>query len=262
MRSIDFNDRTAVLLELEKLGVMNDLKILAQIQPLHDRKNTLGTAGLTNVTKGHGNRDYMVSDMHRVTLTGDYESLLGSPIAENLSILAKGLLPEAYGSLLHLNPMPGRYRYHPYNGVKCWEVTGFCSLFIQSAHHQRGTEKIRWKGLYKSLVVSETTRYVQPTLPIQGLEAPTGELPPRLPALMLAYAITPEGDFKELILGLPTMVEHRNQSPWVWTIDLLAYATSSPLPVAATSGQDSRLENQLQVPSVPDAPVKLKKMAK
>lgn len=241
---------------------MNDLKILAQIQPLHDRKNTLGAADLTNVTKGHGNRDYMVSDMHRVTLTGDYESLMGSPIAENLSILAKGLLPEAYGSLLRLNPRPGRYRYHPYNGVKYWEVTGFCSLFIQSAHYQRGTEKIRWKGHYKSLVVSETTRYVQPTLPIKDLEAPAGELPPRLPALMLAYAITPEGDFKELILGLPAMVEHRDQSPWVWTIDLLAYATSSPLPVAATSGQGSGSESQLQAPSVPDAPVTLKKMAK
>lgn len=262
MEAHDFVDKVLVLEELEKRGVMNDLVILSQILPLHDRKKVMAAECLSNSTKGQGTRDFVVSDMHRVTFTGDYESLMGSPVVENLSDLAKDLPEGAHTFLQKLMPKPGVYRYHPYKGVKCWEVSGFCSLLIQSAPFPGGTKKIRWKGAIKPSAISETTRYVEPTLPIEGLETSSDKLPPRLPILVLAYCITPEGETKELILGLPTLANHRDQSPWVWTIDLLAYATSSPLPVAATSGQDSRSESQLQVPSVPDAHVKLKKTTK
>lgn len=262
MEAHDFVDKVLVLEELEKRGVMNDLVILSQILPLHDRKKVMAAECLSNSTKGQGTRDFVVSDMHRVTFTGDYASLMGSPVVENLSDLAKDLPEGAHAFLQKLMPKPGVYRYHPYKGVKCWEVSGFCSLLIQSAPFPGGTKKIRWKGAIKPSAISETTRYVEPTLPIEGLETSSDKLPPRLPILVLAYCITPEGETKELILGLPTLAKHRDQSPWVWTIDLLAYATSSPLPVAATSGQDSQSESQLQVPSVPDAHVKLKKTTK
>lgn len=258
----DFVDKVLVLEELEKRGVMNDLVILSQILPLHDRKKVMAAECLSNSTKGQGTRDFVVSDMHRVTFTGDYESLMGSPVVENLSDLAKDLPEGAHAFLQKLMPKPGVYRYHPYKGVKCWEVSGFCSLLIQSAPFPGGTKKIRWKGAIKPSAISETTRYVEPTLPIEGLETSSDKLPPRLPILVLAYCITPEGETKELILGLPTLAKHRDQNPWVWTIDLLEYAETLPASSTAISDMGAPMADYSRVPAVPDAHVKLKKTTK
>ena len=88
------------------------------------------------------------------------------------------------------------------------------------------------------------------------------DLPLRLPILVVAYNISPEGELKEFVLGLPAPVERRSQSPWVWNIDVLARAASSGSPsVATSSAQEVQPTNRSEAPAVPDAHVKLKKAA-
>ena len=87
------------------------------------------------------------------------------------------------------------------------------------------------------------------------------DLPLRLPILVVAYNISPEGELKEFTLGLPAPVERRSQSPWVWTIDVLEHATSPEFLAAIDSAQEVQSTTPSEAPAVPDAHVKLKKAA-
>ena len=175
--------------------------------------------------------------------------------------MATDLPQEAYSLLKDLSLPRGLYRSDSYKNMPFWEVSTCCSLVMQSANRFGGIEKIRWESSTKKRIISATNHYVQDTLDIPGLDDFVEDLPLRLPILVVAYNISPEGELKEFVLGLPAPVERRNQSPWVWTVDLLARAASSGSPSVPTSAQEIQPTTHSKDPAVPDAHVKLKKAA-
>ena len=280
----DFMDREYVLEKLKKWGVMNDLSILAQVISEHLDKLEYDDDD-SNSTRGSKHYDLVTNDMCRVTLTGSFEAFQGNNLGANLHQLAPKSLQESRDLFLGVKNQPNLYSYRTYNGVKYWQVKDLCTVIPQSAFRFGGVEKIRWEGTYKPIAVAKTRHYVQPALinlsdlnskndkgiqanhdsqPFLGTQASEGsegDFPFCLPILVMAYKISPEGKFNEFVLGLPAPVERRSQNPWVWTIDLLAYAASSDSPSIATSTQEVQLTTPSEAPAVPDARVKLKKAA-
>jgi hypothetical protein len=277
-------DRELVLEKLKEWGVMSDLSILTQVISKHVDKLEYDDDD-SNSTRGNKHYDLVTQDMCRVTLTGDFMAFQGSNLAANLDQLAPKSLQESRDLFLGVNNQPNLYSYRTYNGVKCWQVKDLCTVIHQSAFRFGGIDKIRWEGTHKPIAVAKTRHYVQPALinlrdlnsendkdiqtnhdnqPLldtQASEGSEGGFPLCLPILVMAYEISPEGKFNKFVLGLPAPVERRSQNPWVWTIDLLAYAASSDSPSVATSAQEVQPTPSSKAPAVPDAHVKLKKAA-
>lgn len=277
-------DRELVLEKLKEWGVMSDLSILTQVISKHVDKLEYDDDD-SNSTRGNKHYDLVTQDMCRVTLTGDFMAFQGSNLAANLDQLAPKSLQESRDLFLGVNNQPNLYSYRTYNGVKCWQVKDLCTVIPQSAFRFGGIDKIRWEGTHKPIAVTKTRHYVQPALinlrdlnsendkdiqtnhdnqPLldtQASEGSEGGFPLCLPILVMAYEISPEGKFNKFVLGLPAPVERRSQNPWVWTIDLLAYAASSDSPSVATSAQEVQPTPSSKTPAVPDAHVKLKKAA-
>ena len=284
MNPYDFMDRELVLEKLKEWGVMSDLSILTQVISKHVDKLEYDDDD-SNSTRGNKHYDLVTQDMCRVTLTGDFMAFQGSNLAANLDQLAPKSLQESRDLFLGVNNQPNLYSYRTYNGVKCWQVKDLCTVIPQSAFRFGGIDKIRWEGTHKPIAVAKTRHYVQPALinlrdlnsendkdiqtnhdnqPLldtQASEGSEGGFPLCLPILVMAYEISPEGRFNKFVLGLPAPVERRSQNPWVWTIDLLAYAASSDSPSVATSAQEVQPTPSSKAPAVPDAHVKLKKAA-
>ena len=277
-------DRELVLEKLKEWGVMSDLSILTQVISKHVDKLEYDDDD-SNSTRGNKHYDLVTQDMCRVTLTGDFMAFQGSNLAANLDQLAPKSLQESRDLFLGVNNQPNLYSYRTSNGVKCWQVKDLCTVIPQSAFRFGGIDKIRWEGTHKPIAVAKTRHYVQPALinlrdlnsendkdiqtnhdnqPLldtQASEGSEGGFPLCLPILVMAYEISPEGKFNKFVLGLPAPVERRSQNPWVWTIDLLAYAASSDSPSVATSAQEVQPTPSSKAPAVPDAHVKLKKAA-
>ena len=248
---------------------MSDLSILTQVISKHVDKLEYDDDD-SNSTRGNKHYDLVTQDMCRVTLTGDFMAFQGSNLAANLDQLAPKSLQESRDLFLGVNNQPNLYSYRTYNGVKCWQVKDLCTVIPQSAFRFGGIDKIRWEGTHKPIAVAKTRHYVQPALinlrdlnsendkdiqtnhdnqPLldtQASEGSEGGFPLCLPILVMAYEISPEGKFNKFVLGLPAPVERRSQNPWVWTIDLLAYAASSDSPSVATSAQESSLRPLLR----------------
>lgn len=278
-------DRELVLEKLKEWGVMSDLSILTQVISKHVDKLEYDDDD-SNSTRGNKHYDLVTQDMCRVTLTGDFMAFQGSNLAANLDQLAPKSLQESRDLFLGVNNQPNLYSYRTYNGVKCWQVKDLCTVIPQSAFRFGGIDKIRWEGTHKPIAVAKTRHYVQPALinlrdlnsendkdiqtnhdnqPLldtQASEGSEGGFPLCLPILVMAYEISPEGKFNKFVLGLPAPVERRNQSPWVWTIDVLDHAASSKFLAAIDSAQEEvQSTTHPEAPAVPDAHVKLKKAA-
>lgn len=247
---------------LEDLGVLDTLATAAKIIQLA-ANNPDYPEHARNASKGMNHYELVAENLNRVTLTGDkFATFQKEPIAENLEALATDLPQEAYPLLRDLSLPRGLYRSDSYKNMPFWEVSTCCSLVMQSANRFGGIDKIRWESSTKKRIISATNHYVQDTLDIPGLDDLVEDLPLRLPILVVAYNISPEGELKEFVLGLPAPVERRSQSLWVWNIDVLARAASSGSPsVAASSAQEVQPTNRSEAPAVPDAHVKLKKAA-
>lgn len=247
---------------LKDLGVLDTLATAAKIIQLA-ANNPDYPEHARNASKGMNHYELVAENLNRVTLTGDkFVSFQNEPITKNLNALATDLPQEAYPFLTALSRRRGLYRSDSYKNMPYWEVSTCCSLVMQSANRFGGIDKIRWESSTKKRIISATNHYVQDTLDIPGLDDLVEDLPLRLPILVVAYNISPEGELKEFALGLPAPVERRNQSPWVWTIDVLDHAASSKFLAAIDSAQEEvQSTTHPEAPAVPDAHVKLKKAA-
>lgn len=246
---------------LEDLGVLDTLATAAKIIQLA-ANNPDYPEHAQNASKGMNHYELVAENLNRVTLTGDkFAMFQKEPIDENLEALATDLPQEAYSLLRDLSLPRGLYRSDSYKNMPFWEVSTCCSLVMQSANRFGGIDKIRWESSTKKRIISATNHYVQDTLDIPGLDDLVEDLPLRLPILVVAYNISPEGELKEFVLGLPAPVERRSQSPWVWKIDVLARVASSNSPSVVTSAQEVQSTTPSEAPAVPDAHVKLKKAA-
>ena len=165
--------------------------------------------------------------MSRVTLTGEYQLDDGVEPHTEIDTLMEGLPPEAR-NFLPLEPTHGIYTWNTFKNVPYWEVGDFCSLIVQSANRfEGGVQGIRWERSTKQAIVAETQHHVgDDTLfspedfDLDGFEA---SVPMHLPALVIAYNISPEGELLEAVIGVPAPAHTASDNPWLWTYDILTH---------------------------------------
>lgn len=139
----------------------------------------------------------------------------------------EGLPPEAR-NFLPLEPTHGIYTWNTFKNVPYWEVGDFCSLIVQSANRfEGGVQGIRWERSTKQTIVAETQHHVgDDTLfspedfDVAGF---VSSVPMHLPALVIAYNISPEGELLEAVIGVPAPAYTASDNPWLWTYDILTH---------------------------------------
>lgn len=228
METFNFSDRDATVDKLQELGVLDRLKKMSRIVEVTANLHDFHSYD-ENSVKGHS-RYYLVrSVMDRVTYTGDYHNA-GVDFDTQLAALRQGLPPGAHGFIPN-EPTGDIYKRSQYRNVPYWEVKDFCSLIIQSANRFRGVQSIRWQRSTKQTIVAETQHYVEEDalfspedFDLDGFET---SVPMHLPALVVAYNISPEGELLETVVGIPTPVHSKSDTPWLWTYDILAHPDSN-----------------------------------
>ncbi|PEN15728.1 hypothetical protein CRM92_08970 [Rothia dentocariosa] len=228
METFNFSDRDATVDKLQELGVLDRLKKMSRIVEVTANLHDFHSYD-ENSVKGHS-RYYLVrSVMDRVTYTGDYHNA-GVDFDTQLAALRQGLPPGAHGFIPN-EPTGDIYKRSQYRNVPYWEVKDFCSLIIQSANRFRGVQSIRWQRSTKQTIVAETQHYVgedalfsPEDFDLDGFET---SVPMHLPALVVAYNISPEGELLETVVGIPTPVHSKSDTPWLWTYDILAHPDSN-----------------------------------
>lgn len=228
METFNFSDRDATVDKLQELGVLDRLKKMSRIVEVTANLHDFHSYD-ENSVKGHS-RYYLVrSVMDRVTYTGDYHNA-GVDFDTQLAALRQGLPPGAHGFIPN-EPTGDIYKRSQYRNVPYWEVKDFCSLIIQSANRFRGVQSIRWQRSTKQTIVAETQYHVGDdalfSLEYFDLAGFVSSVPMHLPALVIAYNISPEGELLETVVGMPTPVHSKSDTPWLWTYDILAHPDSN-----------------------------------
>ena len=257
METFNFSDRDATVDKLQELGVLDRLKKMSRIVEVTANLHDFHSYD-ENSVKGHS-RYYLVrSVMDRVTYTGDYHNA-GVDFDTQLAALRQGLPPGAHGFIPN-EPTGDIYKRSQYRNVPYWEVKDFCSLIIQSANRFRGVQSIRWQRSTKQTIVAETQYHVGDdalfSLEYFDLAGFVSSVPMHLPALVIAYNISPEGELLEGVIGVPTPARNASDTPWLWTYDILA-RLDRKVQVAPTATQTSPVPQE----QVPDIELQLKREA-
>ncbi|WP_314704613.1 hypothetical protein [Rothia mucilaginosa] len=251
-KSFDFSNQKATIDKLQELGVLDRLKAMAAILEVSADRNTFASYD-TNQTKGSSHYDLVRSVMSRVTHTGKFQIDEGvEPIAV-LDALIAGLPPESR-EYLPLDSTYDCYTMGTFDRVPYWEVDGFCSLILQSANRfEKGVQGIRWERPTKRTIVSKTQHHIgneDDLFSINDIDLGnfTLSLPMHLPALVVAYNISPDGELLEFVLGVPTPANNKSDTPWLWTYNILDYPVHNARVVRA--GAPSLPTPREQVPDV------------
>ena len=230
MKDFDFSNQRATIEKLQELGVLGRLEAMFRILRVAADRNEF-IPYTRNTTKGSFHYDLVRSVMSRVTLTGEYQLDDGVEPHTEIDTLMEGLPPEAR-NFLPLEPTHGIYTWNTFKNVPYWEVDDFCSLIVQSANRfEGGVQGVRWERSTKQTIVAETQHYVgedalfsPEDFDLDGFET---SVPMHLPALVVAYNISPEGELLETVVGIPTPVHSKSDTPWLWTYDILAHPDSN-----------------------------------
>lgn len=259
METFNFSDRDATVDKLQELGVLDRLEAMFRILRVAADRNEF-IPYTRNTTKGSFHYDLVRSVMSRVTLTGEYQLDDGVEPHTEIDTLMEGLPPEAR-NFLPLEPTHGIYTWNTFKNVPYWEVGDFCSLIVQSANRfEGGVQGIRWERSTKQTIVAETQHHVgddalfsPEEFDLDGFEA---SVPMHLPALVVAYNISPEGELLEGVIGVPTPARNTSDTPWLWTYDILA-RLDRKVQVAPTATQTSPVPQE----QIPDIELQLKREA-
>ena len=131
----------------------------------------------------------------------------------------------------------------------------------QSANRfEDGVQGVRWERSTKQTIVAETQHYVgddalfsPEDFDLDGFEA---SVPMHLPALVVAYNISPEGELLEGVIGVPTPAHNTSDTPWLWTHNILAHPDRK-VQVTPTATQASPVPQE----QIPDIELQLKREA-
>lgn len=256
--SFDFSNQKATVDKLQELGVLDRLKAMAAILKVAADQNTF-TSYTENQTKGSFHYDLARSVMSRVMHTGEFQIDEGVEPSTVLDVLIDGLPPESR-KYLPVEPTRDRYTMGTFENVPYWEVDGFCSLILQSANRfEEGVQSIRWERPTKRTIVSKTQYHLgseDDLFSCGGISLNnfTSSLPVHLPALVIAYNISPDGRLLEFVLGVPTPVHSKSDSPWLWKYNILDH-TVRDVRVVRTAAQNLSIPHE----QVPDIELRLKR---
>lgn len=256
--SFDFSNQKAIIDKLQELGFLDRLKAMAAILKVSADQNTF-TSYTKNQTKGSFHYDLARSVMSRVTHTGEFQIDEGVDPSTVLDVLIDGLPPESR-KYLPVDPAHNRYTMGTFKNVPYWEVDGFCSLILQSANRfEGGVQGIRWERPTKRTIVSKTQYHLgsgDDLFSCGGISLDnfTSSLPLHLPALVIAYNISPEGQLLEFVLGVPTPIHSKSDAPWLWKDNILDYPVRDAR-VVRTGAQSLSMTHE----QVPDIELRLKR---
>lgn len=256
METFNFSDRDATVDKLQELGVLDRLKAMCHILKVAADRNEFPLYA-KNDTKGSLHYHLVRSIMSRVTFTGEYQLDAGVEPHTEKDTLLEGLPPEAR-NFLPLEPTHGIYKWNMFKNVPYWEVGDFCSLIVQSANRFKdGVQGIRWERSTKQTIVAETqyclgndTLFSLEDFDLAGFEA---SVPVHLPALVIAYNISPEGELLEAVIGVPAPVLRKSDTPWHWTYDILAHPDRNIQTTSTVTPTTPVLQEQ-----IPDIELQLK----
>lgn len=257
-KSFDFSDQEATIGELRELGTLKRLKAMANILEVSADRNTF-TSYTKNQTKGSFHYDLACSVMSRVTHTGEFQIDADVEPSAVVDVLVDGLPPESR-KFLPLESTHDCYTMGTFDNVPYWEVDGFCSLILQSANRfEEGVQGIRWERPTKRTIVSKTQYHLgsgDDLFSYGGISLDnfTSSLPVHLPALVIAYNISPDGRLLEFVLGVPTPVHSKSDSPWLWKYNILDHPVRDAR-VVRTGAQNLSIPHE----QVPDIELRLKR---